>query len=73
MTDISPKQSGRPNRSTADRKGWSEGAARSEDSFAESIRESERRELSGEMGMVDLDDVLAEMASRRAARRMAGK
>lgn len=41
--------------------------------FAESIREAERRELSGEMGMVDLDGVLAGKASRRAERRMVEK
>lgn len=73
MTDISPMQSSRTNRSVTDWEERSEGAARSEHFFAESIREAERRELSGEMGMVDLDDVLARMASRRAERRMVEK
>lgn len=67
MTDISPMQSGRTNRSVTD---WKE---RSEHFFAESIGEAERRELSGEMGMVELDGVLAGMASRRAERRMVEK
>lgn len=73
MTDISPMQNGHTNRSVTDWRERSEDAARSEHFFAESIREAERRELSGEMGMVDLDDFLAGMASRRAERRMVGK
>lgn len=73
MTDISPMQSGRTNRSVTDWRERSEGAVQNEHFFAESIMEAERRELSGEMGMVDLDGVLAGMASRRAERRMVEK
>lgn len=66
-------QNGRPRWAMVDYEEWNEAALQSERSFARSIREAERREISGDMGTVELDGVLAGIASRKAAREASGR
>lgn len=61
-------QNGRPRWAMVDYDEWNEASLQRELSFARSIRETERRELSGEMGTVEFDEVLAGIEARRAAR-----
>lgn len=66
-------QNGRPRWAAVDCGEWSEESPQRKPSFAMAIREAESRELSGEMVAVELDEVLAGIEARRAARGASGR